>query len=157
MVRSSIKKRDVMPRAESSPRMRQRSDSRSVLGGRGSAYLIERDGYLFESPITWYPQERKWDLSPGYEKSNVHFDRPIQPDCLFCHANRVEPVAGSVNRYRRPIFQDLGIGCERCHGPGALHVLDPVTVDGRDMTIVNPARLELNSPAFRMPSASNAT
>jgi PAS domain S-box-containing protein len=27
-------------------------------------------------------------------------DRPIDPNCLFCHSNRVEPVALSTNRYR---------------------------------------------------------
>ena len=112
-------------------------------GRQGVAYLIERDGFLFQSPITWYAQKQRWDLSPGYEKANLHFDRPVQPDCLFCHANRVEPVAGTVNRYRPPIFRGHAIGCERCHGPGELHVAaSRQSVDGRDMTIVNPAELE---------------
>ena len=97
-------------------------------GRQGIAYLIERDGFLFQSPITWYPRERQWDLSPGYEKVNRHFDRPIQHECLFCHANRVEPVEGTVNRYQPPIFRGHAIGCERCHGPGELHV---ETSDGR--------------------------
>jgi Flp pilus assembly protein TadD len=111
-------------------------------GRQGVAYLIERDGFLFQSPITWYVREQKWDLSPGYEKSNVHFDRPIQSDCLYCHANRVEHVAGTVNRYRPPIFEGHAIGCERCHGPGELHVKRPTVVAGRDPTIVNPSALE---------------
>jgi predicted CXXCH cytochrome family protein len=111
-------------------------------GRQAVAYLIERDGFLFESPITWYARTQKWDLSPGYEKSNVHFDRPIQPDCLYCHANRVTPVTGTVNRYQPPIFEGHAIGCERCHGPGELHVNSPAIVDGRDQTIVNPATLE---------------
>jgi Tfp pilus assembly protein PilF len=104
--------------------------------------LIERDGFLFQSPISWYTRERRWDLAPGYEKQNRHFDRPAGVTCLYCHANRVEPVDGPANRYRRPIFQGYAIGCERCHGPGALHVQRPVMVDGRDITIVNPAHLE---------------
>jgi Flp pilus assembly protein TadD len=111
-------------------------------GRQGLTYLINRDGFLFESPITWYVGKQKWHLSPGYEKSNVHFDRPIQPDCLYCHANRVEPVSGTVNRYWPPIFQGHAIGCERCHGPGELHVSRPAVVDGRDTTIVNPGALE---------------
>jgi Tfp pilus assembly protein PilF len=115
-------------------------------GRQGVAYLIERDGFLFQSPMTWYPGKGRWDLSPGYEKENLHFYRPIQPDCLFCHANRVELVAGTVNRYRPPIFRGHAIGCERCHGPGELHVKDPVVVDGRDRTIVNPAML---APSLR--------
>ncbi|MFL5341540.1 MAG: tetratricopeptide repeat protein [Gemmataceae bacterium] len=118
-------------------------------GSNGRAYLIDRDGYLFASPITWYPRKQIWDLSPGYEKGNPRFGRPVTPDCLFCHANYADHVAGTVNRYRAPIFHGEAIGCERCHGPGELHVRrreanEPV--DGLDNTIVNPARLE---PALR--------
>ena len=72
-----------------------------------------------ESPITWYSQTQKWDLSPGY-KSNMHFERMIDPDCLYCHSNRVEPVAFSTNRYNQPVFRGHAIGCERSHGPGEL-------------------------------------
>ena len=114
-----------MPRAASIAQNEAEVQFAVGSGRQGIAYLIERDGFLFQSPITWYPRERRWDLSPGYEKSNLHFDRPIQPDCLFCHANRVEPVAGTVNRYRPPIFRGHAIGCERCHGPGELHVKRP--------------------------------
>jgi hypothetical protein len=73
-------------------------------GRMGVAYLIERDGFLFQSPIAWYPRERVWDLPPGYHAANEHYDRPIMPSCLYCHANRVEPVPGSINRYRPPIL-----------------------------------------------------
>ena len=109
-------------------------------GRRGLTYLIDRDGFLVESPITWYSQAGRWGLSPGYEEMNYHFDRPVQAACLFCHANRIEPVVGgTLNRYRPPIFQGHEIGCERCHGPGELHVAHPEIIGGKDMTIVNPA------------------
>ncbi len=111
-------------------------------GRQAFAFLIERDGFLFESPITWYARERKWDLSPGYERKNDHFDRPILEDCLFCHTNRVERASSALNRYRAPIFHGYGIGCEWCHGPGELHVRGTQIVDGRDLTIVNPATLQ---------------
>ena len=115
-------------------------------GRQGISYLIDHDGFLFESPLTWYSRKQRWGLSPGFEVSNNHFDRPIQPNCLFCHANRTAPVVGPINRYRPPIFQGHAIGCERCHGPGELHVAGPAMVEGKDMTIVNPADLE---PALR--------
>jgi Tetratricopeptide repeat len=118
-------------------------------GRRGRSYLIGDGGLLFMSPITWYPQKEKgiWDLSPGYERSNAHFTRPIDNDCLFCHSNRVEPVADALNRYQEPIFRGHAIGCERCHGPGELHVAerdrpDDVPPRGADFSIVNPKRLE---------------
>ena len=46
-------------------------------GRQGASYLIDRDGFLFQSPISWYAQQRRWDLSPGYQKTNAHFDRVI--------------------------------------------------------------------------------
>src|SRR5262249_49067586 len=33
-------------------------------GSHGCSYLIDRDGYLFQSPISWYSQKRMWDISP---------------------------------------------------------------------------------------------
>jgi hypothetical protein len=116
-------------------------------GTRGVSYLVERDGRLFESPVSWYSQKGRYDLSPGYERDNAHFNRPIEPNCLFCHANRVEPVGLTVNRYEEPIFRGHAIGCERCHGPGNLHIRRPEVIDGRDPTIVNPRHLE---PALRL-------
>jgi hypothetical protein len=64
--------------------------------------------------------------------------------CLFCHCNQADAVPDTVNRYRPPVFHGYGIGCERCHGPGALHA----EASGRgeagaaENLIVNPARLE---------------
>ncbi len=114
-------------------------------GQNGRAYVVEREGSLVASPISWYPKKEVWDLSPGYEKHNPHFGRPITPDCLFCHANRAEHVPGTTNRYRSTVSDLEAIGCERCHGPGELHVRsrekeEPAT--GLDDTIVNPGRLE---------------
>jgi len=111
-------------------------------GSRAISYLVQRGDRLYQSPITWYSQKQRWDLSPGYEQRNQHFDRPIEPQCLFCHSNRVLPVPMTVNRYQEPIFRGLAIGCERCHGPGQLHIEGQQVVEGRDLTIVNPRHLE---------------
>jgi Flp pilus assembly protein TadD len=118
-------------------------------GSHGRSYLINRDGYLFQSAITWYPQKGVWDLAPGYAGRNHHFGRPITADCLFCHCNYADEVEHTLNRYRAPIFRGHAIGCERCHGPGALHVRrreGDEEVTGIDDTIVNPRHLE---PALR--------
>ena len=115
-------------------------------GRRGVSYLIEREGRLYQSPISWYARKNRFDVSPGYERKNLHFDRPIEPECLFCHANGAAPVALSVNKYQPPIFRGHAIGCERCHGPGELHVQGQQVANGRDLTIVNPRHLE---PALR--------
>jgi hypothetical protein len=118
-------------------------------GTRGRSYLIERDGYLFQSPISWFSEKDAWDLSPGFEAIYPP-DRMIEPACLFCHANRAEAVPHSRNHYRQPIFRGEAIGCERCHGPGQLHVASrergEMPTGTLDDTIVNPRHLE---PALR--------
>ena len=111
-------------------------------GSRGISYLVQRGDRLYQSPISWYSQKHQWNLSPGYEQRNHHFNRPIEPQCLFCHSNRASPVPMSVNRYEEPLFRGEAIGCERCHGPGELHVRGQEIVDGMDLTIVNPRHLE---------------
>jgi Flp pilus assembly protein TadD len=120
-------------------------------GTRGRSYLVNRDGYLFQSPVSWFSQAGRWDLSPGFGAER-HFDRPIEVRCLFCHTGGASPVEHTINRYRTagaagPDLQ--AIGCERCHGPGALHVgrrRSGIPVSDADDTIVNPRRLE---PALR--------
>lgn len=105
---------------------------------RGRTYLTSRDGYLFELPVTWYVQTQSWDASPGYERySEVRLDRPVDTNCLWCHASEVRFVPNTQNRYADPPFADHGVGCERCHGPGSEHVRNPAAA-----RMVNPAKLD---------------
>jgi hypothetical protein len=117
-------------------------------GSQGRAYLMERDGFLFESPISWFSQKQIWDLSPGFDEF-FFAGRAVSGNCLFCHCNHANPVKDTLNHYQKPIFDGYAIGCERCHGPGKLHVEKQERGDpdqGVDDTIVNPARLP---PALR--------
>jgi tetratricopeptide (TPR) repeat protein len=104
-------------------------------GRAGYSYLTDRDGYLFQTAISWFSQKQIWDLSPGFNEG-LAVGRPIEADCLFCHANQVRPRQGYKNRFEQPIFDGTVIGCERCHGPGQRHI---ETVDKLD--IVNPKNL----------------
>lgn len=121
------------------------SEVQYVLGSgqRGRSFLVNRNGFLFQSPISWYSQKQTWDVSPGLIESN-HAERAITPLCVFCHCNDAQPIEGMTNRYRQPLFHAYAIGCERCHGPGSLHVHEhensEATVEPDD-TIVNPGRL----------------
>jgi Flp pilus assembly protein TadD len=104
-------------------------------GARGRSYICEHDGYLLQTPISYFTQKAIWDLSPGFHEGLLA-GRPVVPECLHCHANRVHFYPGSFNRYERPAFTGHAIGCERCHGPGALHVQSGDTLD-----VVNPKNL----------------
>jgi hypothetical protein len=112
-------------------------------GNFSRTYLIEVDGYLYESPITYYASTKRWGLSPGYDTSwNAGFERPIDIKCLVCHAGRARPSSTSAHAVT---FQEQAIGCESCHGPGALHRDLRASKKGvpveEDLTIVNPAKL----------------
>jgi hypothetical protein len=102
------------------------------------SFLWEKNGFLFELPVTFYAQPGRWDLSPGYEHyETVALNRPIEPECLWCHAGGLQHVSGTQNQYREPPFTESGIGCERCHGPGGKHV-----EGGGTPPMVQPARLD---------------
>lgn len=115
--------------------------------GSGTAartYLVEEGGRYFELPLTWYTQEEKWDLSPGYEVSNTRFDRLIPDRCMACHNSYPRSTPFVDGKYEAVPH---GIGCERCHGPGSVHVearlASPEPAGDIDETIVNPAHLSL--------------
>ncbi len=106
-------------------------------GAEGHSYLVRIGNYLFQSPVSYYSRRGAWDMSPGYQNDpSPEFNRPVTPECLFCHAGRTRPVAGSVNRYEDPPFDAEAITCDRCHGPGEAHAAKP-----NAQNIVNPRTL----------------
>jgi hypothetical protein len=114
-------------------------------GRQGQSFLVNRNGRLFQSPVSWYSHKQAWDLSPGFQGKNEHFTRPIPEGCLFCHVNEARIEPGTVNQYRPAPLRLEPIGCERCHGPGELHVADRAKEEApteAGLTIVNPRRLE---------------
>lgn len=100
--------------------------------------------HLYQAPLTFYTQKGIWDLPPGYEVTNTRFNRKIDIECMSCHTAMPKTREGADN-----IFEHLplGIDCERCHGPGSIHVKEKssgIIVDTRittDWSIVNPKRL----------------
>ncbi len=115
-------------------------------GSHVRMYAVEADGFLVESPVSWYAARSAWGLSPGYDAPDqAGFARPIPEGCLYCHAGRAAAVGASMHRMH---VSEPAIGCERCHGPGSLHVARHKgrgPADGpageTDFTIVNPAHL----------------
>lgn len=123
--------------------LRRRIDHVMGSGSVARSYFTEENGRLFQLPLTWY-RDHGWDFSPGYEINNARFDRLMPDRCIACHANypAAKPFLEGKPAELRP-----GIGCERCHGPGALHVTErragTARDSGYDRSIVNPARLPL--------------
>jgi predicted CXXCH cytochrome family protein len=113
-------------------------------GQHTNSHFWSDEGYIYQAPMTWYVQEQKWGLPPGYESNNIRFSRKIEQECMTCHNSL--PIMDKASTHK---YLDIpnGISCERCHGPGSIHVKEKnkgITVDvskGADYTIVNPKRL----------------
>jgi len=115
-----------------------------VMGsGRHARTFINRtpEGRLAEMPVGWYAEKGGYlAMSPGYDRAD-HFDfrRKISFDCMFCHNAYPAVAAGADAPAQEPVFPaelPEGIDCQRCHGPGSLHV-----AAGGKGGIVNPAKL----------------
>jgi tetratricopeptide (TPR) repeat protein len=115
-------------------------------GEVGKSYLVGKGDALFVSPISFYTRINGWDLSPGYETSLFRdFTRPVLELCVDCHTGQPRFVLERPNHFQQPPFRFLTIACERCHGPGAIHVKqrkEGAPLEGPiDYAIVNPARV----------------
>ena len=79
---------------------------------------------------TWRPYHpqagTEWWI-PHYPDDQMQ--RPTGPLCDGCHSTNYDIATKQVTEWN--------VGCEKCHGPGSLHVADPTLFN-----IVNPARLD---------------
>lgn len=106
-------------------------------GGHAFGFLIQIEGHLFQSPLSYYAKAGVWDMAPGYEEvSSPDFSRPVTPECLLCHSGQPQPVEDTLNTYKPTALLQEAISCERCHGPVESHLKNPARG-----SIVNPARL----------------
>lgn len=125
----------------------QRTERISYIIGSGqhtNSHILNINGYIYQAPITFYTQEGKWDMAPGFKGDNERFDRFLTSECITCHNHLPKEVEGSLNKFSA---MPRGIECERCHGPGEIHVQEKLagklvdTAKFIDYTIVNPVHL----------------
>lgn len=114
-------------------------------GQHTNSHLMNINGYLYQMPLTWYAQEKKWDLPPGFENgNNSRFSRTIEFECMSCHNGFPSVTDFTANKFTNI---PNGIDCERCHGPGESHLKEKLaghlvdTANEIDYTIVNPKKL----------------
>jgi hypothetical protein len=123
-----------------------------VVGGEivGYSYLFQLGPWMLQAPLSYYAHSKTWELSPGYVEDDLGFTRVATTGCLMCHNGQPEPVPLRDGSYKQPPFRfgEASIGCENCHGPGALHVKEMQEKKGAilkrgevDTSIVNPAHL----------------
>jgi hypothetical protein len=113
-------------------------------GIKGQSFMYWRDNRLFQMPLTYFSMAGQWANSPGFP-GKVQFDRPITSRCLECHstyADVITPFEKEPEEFNHKKMI-LGIGCEKCHGPGAKHIDFHLQnkQDTQAKFIVNPASL----------------
>src|SRR5215831_20071442 len=69
-----------------------------------------------------YSCKKARNLSSGYEYADYVSIVPIAAACICCHSGQPQPARDRAELFCDPAFRELPIGCENCHGPGALHV-----------------------------------
>ena len=93
-------------------------------------YLIRKDGKLFIAPVQFNLETGRWVNYHDHDWQK----RPWLKKCGGCHATGVDLEKNS--------FNEPGVGCEACHGPGSHHAALPKTaLFEKRATIVNPAKL----------------
>jgi predicted CXXCH cytochrome family protein len=111
-----------------------------VGSGRHARSFLNRDdqnGWVVLR-LSYYAHAKTWDFTAGQPPERtlatpmgIELDGPQVTACLLCHTTVVRQ--GSVNAGRSAgLLSDhaypdmaatsLGVGCERCHGPGRAHV-----------------------------------
>ncbi|HEY2322765.1 MAG TPA: tetratricopeptide repeat protein [Thermoanaerobaculia bacterium] len=120
-------------------------------GDHARTYLYQTpNGELYQLPLAWYTQTKEWGMAPGYDRPDHEgVLRRARTECLFCHNAYGDLPKNADTGYWRnqnfPAELPEGIGCQRCHGPGAEHVRKASS--GADdavvrAAIVNPSRLD---------------
>jgi tetratricopeptide (TPR) repeat protein len=117
-------------------------------GQHTNSHIQNVNGYFNQMPLTFYTQQQRWDLPPGFENGfNTRFSRKIGLECMSCHNSFPNFIQGSENKYETV---PNGITCERCHGPGSIHVKQRSSgtkIDTSkyiDYSIVNPGKLPID-------------
>jgi tetratricopeptide (TPR) repeat protein len=110
-------------------------------GHHSRTYLYATPGgELYQLPLSWYTATGEWRMAPGYDRPDHDgVVRRVRHECMFCHNAYPAAAPDRLSYWRPQTFPAQlpeGIGCQRCHGPGAKHV-----ETGTRDTIVNPVRL----------------
>jgi len=100
-------------------------------------YFTRRGDDYFPLPAQWDVKKKRWlpyHVEAGTDWWVAHygpsnFDRPTGPTCDGCHSVNYNVETKEVTEWN--------VGCEKCHGPGSLHVEHPTRKN-----IVNPATLD---------------
>jgi hypothetical protein len=122
---SETAKRTLVQALDNSTRTIEHTEHIDLVTGagvRGQSYLYWKGDQLFELPVSYWTDGNQWINSPGYPDGSAIFDRPVSARCLECHTTFIQMGDSHDENSFAPTTLIAGITCEKCHGPGALHV-----------------------------------
>jgi tetratricopeptide (TPR) repeat protein len=111
------------------------------------------DGRIIVLPATWDIARKKWvhnlDIENPEEAGGDAYQVWNQ-SCYGCHVSREQKNFDVSNLSYHTTWQNFGINCESCHGPGSEHIAKATGVKAMSAearaavrkAIVNPARLD---------------
>lgn len=121
----------------------QWADIAYVIGGYiRKARFIDQDGYVLTTGLTGVPTQ--WNLAlpaNGTEPGFVDYEptatqpKPYDFSCFTCHTTGAKAQDSDFpeNQENRPGFigtwEEAGVQCEECHGPGSNHIPNPPARD----------------------------
>ncbi|HSR70389.1 MAG TPA: multiheme c-type cytochrome [Acidobacteriota bacterium] len=98
-------------------------------------YMLEAGTWrLKKSPGLFAGQPSSYDAALGRV-----LNRDFAEKCLNCHTGPVTPELARQGG-PHPVFGDVGVTCERCHGPGQAHV-EAAEAKAADLEILHPGKL----------------
>jgi len=128
---------------------------RTVGSRRIQQYVTKIGDRHWRLPIAWSIVDGRWlhmngaFLHPDGADFGAH-TTVWDANCIFCHNTKAKPGYDFDRKTFASSVEQLGIGCESCHGPASEHIsrnTNPFrrytlhVTGSADPTIVNPARL----------------
>jgi hypothetical protein len=117
-----------------------------TLGSRRVQHYLAtlEDGRMVVLPPTWDVQRREWFhnleiVDP--EESDVSKVQVWNTNCFGCHVSRQEKNYDPARGTYATRWQDYGIACERCHGPGGRHAADHAAERASPAVLTRASRL----------------
>jgi len=132
-----------------------------TLGGKWDQHYEAQVGdNYFPTPMRWSAQTQEW-LIGGYRPDDWFLgdgtpdgrprtpnelkpDRAAEAKCAMCHTTGYTPVFDKASkRWTAAGPFELGIACEKCHGPGSLHVQEAADAEvaGQKTFTVRPGKI----------------
>jgi len=123
-------------------------------GETRQTYLLQYNGALYESRVSFYPSVERLDFTLGASKLEppsleASLGQKLTPEdtrkCLSCHATN------AVSESQELRLEGLipGVGCEACHGPAASHVEAAKAGRSKTAGVFSPAKMAGNELSQR--------